>query len=82
MRAVLLAPKTEFRTPRQKCCAQVSYSQLTPHMQEWRKKRYGGTDWHTCTRLGTHEVDGKPYCATHAGRIVLEWLVAQTEAAL
>lgn len=47
---------------------------LTPHLRQWRRERMPADMLERCTRSSTWEIDGKHYCALHAGQIALRIL--------
>ena len=72
-----IKPKIE-KSPQ--CCVVVEQSPST----EWRIERYRRTRPQynplCCQQPSTYEIDGKPYCTSHAGKIALEkWIVGDLE---
>lgn len=57
------------RVARPMCCNPASDD--TVRLIDWRSRRYGAEASH-CQRLARYEIDGKPYCSLHAGRIALQ----------
>lgn len=64
------------RIPTPQCCVEV---EDTVRLQQWRLDRYKALrpefDPLKCQREASVEIDGKPYCSNHGGRVALKkWL--------
>lgn len=74
----LKTPKSkEVLTPQ--CCVPVTefWESFAKHYRERRlaRAKEAGLDPEYCQRRSTIEIDGKPYCAKHAGPIAIRILV-------
>jgi len=60
------------------CSSLVSDNQLTLRLQDWRTHRYGkANNPYHCRHGATVLIDGKPYCARHAGQLALAYVLQE-----
>jgi hypothetical protein len=68
-------PHQQPGTPRLQCEAIIPVP-AGSYIKNWRQKRYEthGLRPECCQRLALYDIDGKRYCAIHAGKIALQYL--------
>jgi hypothetical protein len=80
VKAARLRPKTPPYVPLPQCCVTVpDCTHWAPWYAERRKIKLEAHGWsaNCCTRSGTVEIDGKPYCGQHGGQVALAALLGE-----